>query len=362
MRIDEIDKNLFIQTDITEPDIVWLDVKNAPFVISGIIYDEEQGVFVRMPQKIADQVSHSVGYLNSCTAGGRVRFRTNSEFIGIHAITNCSCGFIMPHMTLACKSGFDMYRKKEDDSRMYFYHSYIPNALDYTGEYSLPFETDGAMADYVMNFPLYDGIKELYIALKKDAVIEAPTPYKHNLPVVFYGNSVTQGGCASRPGNCYQGFLSRWLDMDYINLGFSGSGRGEAEIIQYIADLEMSVFVADYDKNAPDIEHLRKTHLPMYRIIREKQPNVPIVFMSSTQLKLLPEEHIPRREVILETYRTALSEGDKNVYFLDGEFVYGEEEWDACTVDDGHPNDLGFIRIASYMRTVLEPLLSKDGV
>ena len=82
MRIDEIDKNLLIQTDITEPDIVWLNVKNAPFVISGITYDEEQGVFVRMPQKIADQVSHSVGYLNSCTAGGRVRFPLipNSSF------------------------------------------------------------------------------------------------------------------------------------------------------------------------------------------------------------------------------------------------------------------------------------------
>lgn len=343
MKIEEIDKNLLVNTDITEPDIVWMNIRQAPFVISGITYDEKRGYYTRMPQSIAEQVSEGVAYLNSNTAGGRVRFRTNSEFIGIHAVMNNNA--LMPHITLVGQSGFDLYRKKDGECSEIFYHSFIPPMGMRTG-YSAPFDTDGALGDYTLNFPLYDGVKELYIALKKDAVILEPAPYSQPVPVVYYGSSITQGGCASRPGNSYQAIISRRLDTDYINLGFSGSGKAEDLMVQYLAGLEMSIFVCDYDHNAPDAEYLEKTHLPLYRAVRSKHPGLPVIFLSAPDILIAPEKYAARREVIRKTYETALDEGDKNVYFIDGAELFDGDDWDSCTVDGTHPNDLGFYRMA----------------
>lgn len=354
MKIEEIDSNLIVETDITEPDIVWLDAKKLPFVISGIRYDEEQKCYVRMPQKIADQVSAGVAGLNHHTAGGRVRFRTNSSFIGIRAVMNtCS---LMPHITLLGQSGFDLYRKKEGESKEIFYHSFMPPMGMQSG-YSSPFATDGALADYTINFPLYDGVRELYIALKRDAIILEPEPYRHTVPVVYYGSSITQGGCASRPGNSYQAILSRRLHTDYVNLGFSGSCKAEECMAQYLAGLTMSVFVCDYDHNAPTQEHLQATHLPLYRTIRAAQPSLPILLISAPNMLLMPEGFRKRRDIIKETYETALAEGDRNVYFIDGAELFAGEEWDGCTVDGTHPNDLGFCRMALRIEKELKPLL-----
>ena len=117
-------------------------------------------------------------------------------------------------------------------------------------------------------------------------------------------------------------------------------------MVQYLADLKMSIFVCDYDHNAPDAEYLKKTHMPLYRAVRAKQPELPIIFVSSPDILQSPECFIPRREVIRETYQTALEEGDKNVYFIDGAELFAGEDWDSCTVDGCHPNDLGFYRMA----------------
>lgn len=103
--------------------------------------------------------------------------------------------------------------------------------------------------------------------------------YAVKKPVVYYGSSITQGACASRPGNCYESILSRRLDCDYINLGFSGSAKGEDAIVDYIIGLDMSVFVMDYDYNAPTPEHLEKTHSKMFKAIRAEHPTLPIIIM-----------------------------------------------------------------------------------
>lgn len=354
MKMEEIDKNLLVETGITEPDIVWLNVRQAPFVICGIIYDETYGCYTRMSQKVAKQVSEKVGCLNFQTAGGRVRFCTDSPFIGIHAVMENNKP--MSHVTFLAQSGFDLYRKKADDCSEKFCHSFIP-PINMCSGYSSAFYTDGVSAEYTLNFPLFDGVKELYIALKKDASLLEATPYKHSVPIVYYGSSITQAACASRPGNSYQAIISRRLDTDYINLGFAGNCKAEAMMIQYLANLKMSVFVCDYDHNTPDAEYLQKTHLPLYRSIRAKQPNLPIVFLSAPTIIANMEEYAARREIIRESYREALNEGDENVYFIDGAELFAGEDWDSCTIDGVHPNDLGFYRMAMRIEKELGSLL-----
>lgn len=354
MRIEDLDRNLKVETDITEPELVWFDVLQTPFEVSGVFYDPEQECYVRMPQRTADSVSEGVSYLARNTAGGRVRFRTNSTFIGIRAVMENNV--LMPHITLAGQSGFDCYRTVNGTS--VYYNTFMPKMGMKTG-YSSPLTTDGADAEYCINFPLYDGVKHLYIALKQGADFSAPQAYAHEKPVVFYGSSITQGGCASRPGNSYQAILSRRLNTDFVNLGFSGSCKAEPEMAKYLASLEMSVLVLDYDHNAPSAQYLRETHLPLFRTIRRAQPALPIILISSPDIRLRQGHWLERRKVVRNTYETALAEGDRNVYFIDGETLFGGEDWDCCTVDGCHPNDLGFYRMARRIEESLAPLLNE---
>jgi len=356
MRIEEIDKNLKVETNITEPDIVWLNALEAPFSLHGVFYDKEQGCFVRMPQKVADTVSSGVAHLNHNTAGGRIRFRTNSSFIGIRAVQKVNR--LMPHITLAGQSGFDLYRKNDVGKEIY-YKTFMP-PIEMTEGYSSPVKTDGKETEYTINFPLYDNVQELYIALKKDAIIEAPAPYAVEKPIVYYGSSITQGGCASRPGNSYQAMISRRLDADHVNLGFSGSGHAEKEIVDYLAELckNASAFVCNYDWNAGTEEYLEKTHLPLYRRVREENPNLPILFLSEPEIVLNPTRMLPRLEIIRKTYLTAKAEGDEKVWFLPGNKIYEGDHWDACTVDGCHPNDFGFYRMAVAIEAYLKEMLN----
>lgn len=350
MNISEIDQNLKVETDINETDIVWLDVKKAPFAICGICYDGNLGRYTRMPQGTAERVSPGVAELNFHTAGGRVRFRTNSSFIGIRAVMETNG--LMPHITLAGQSGFDLYRRKDGEDREIFCHTFMPPMGMRTG-YSSSFAADGQMADYTIHFPLYDGVKEFYIALKKDAVLLEAESYQGTAPVVYYGSSITQGGCASRPGNSYQAMISRRMNQDHINLGFSGNGKAEPVMRQYLAGLTMSAFVCDYDHNAPDADHLQKTHLLLYREIRAVHPDIPYIMISAPDILRDPGTYKKRRDVICQSYQTALEEGDSNVYFIDGAELFAGEDWDACTVDGTHPNDLGFFRMAQRIETEL---------
>lgn len=110
--------------------------------------------------------------------------------------------------------------------------------------------------------------------------IGKPTPYSIEKPIVFYGSSITQGGCASRPGNSYTHIICRWLDANMVNLGFSGNAKGEPEMAELISQIDMGALVMDYDHNAPDAEYLLNTHENFFKIIRSNHPYLPVIFVS----------------------------------------------------------------------------------
>ncbi|MFA6103489.1 MAG: SGNH/GDSL hydrolase family protein [Victivallaceae bacterium] len=177
-----------------------------------------------------------------------------------------------------------------------------------------------------------------------------------NNPVLFYGSSITHGGCATRTGNNYAAMLCRAVDAPLINLGFSGSGCGEIAIARAVADLKLSAVVMDYDHNAPSVNHLARTHESFFRALREKQPELPVIIMSKCDFKGTKDE-IKRREVIRKTYENAVKAGDKKVWFIDGETLFGSENRDACGC---HPNDLGFYRIYRAVLPVLQLALKQQ--
>lgn len=358
MKVYELDKKINIASDFDNKDIIWLDIKNAPFQISGVFYDECQKQYVRMPQDVANSVKSEVRYLNRQTAGGRVRFKTNSKFIAIHAVMTDGEA---THVNVS-HSCFDLQRKNPnfDYLKEYtFCNSFAPPSYlncSFSSSFLCP---EGYLEDYAIHFPTQNSVYELYIALDKDADIFEPTPYLHKLPIVYYGSSITQGAGSSRPANTYQAIISKHLDTDYINLGFAGNAKGEQEIARYIASLQMSIFVCDYDHNAPNAEHLYKTHLPFYRTVRNANPDLPIIFITAPNTMPWYTWYQSRRDAIYNTYETAIKEGDKNVYFIDGDTLFGDIDKDLCTVDTCHPTDLGIYRMAMQIEKVMSPLLNK---
>ncbi len=346
-KIEQVDKNFKIETKIDKADVVFHNVLENPFKIHGIFY--ENGKFRRMPEKVAKSVSEEVETLHSNTAGGRLRFKTDSSYVAIKA-------FVEPigqlrNMTIAGTTGFDLYVKENEKDT--YYGSYIPPCdVGDSFEGVVDFASSG-MKEIIINFPVFSNVTKLYIGLSKDSKVEEASPYKNEKPVVFYGSSITQGGCASRPGNIYPAIISRELDLDFINLGFSGSAKGEKEISEYIKNLDMSVFIYDYDHNAPDVEHLEKTHEEMFLDVRNQNEELPIILMTRPKLySLLDDSEKERFEIIKRTYENARHRGDKNVYFISGDRLMSLAQSEGI-VDNCHPNDFGFYSMADAVIEVM---------
>ena len=339
--ISKIDDNFTIETKIDKKDIEFYKIDEAPFKVYGVF--KENGKYRRMPECVAKSVSEGVYALHSNTAGGRVRFVTDSNYIAIH--TKMDGVRKMSHFALTGSIGFDLYADNQ------YVKSFVPPFNIENGyEGIIEFE-ESTQRQITINFPLYSNVNELYIGLKNGSLLQEAEPYNNEKPIVYYGSSITQGGCASRPGMSYQAIISRTFNCDYINLGFSGNAKAEDEMIEYIKNLDMSLFVYDYDHNAPSVEHLRKTHEKMFKSIRDKHPLLPVIMMSRPKHFLTAEEKI-RRNIIETTYRDAVLSGDENVYFLDGEALT-ELCKDSGTVDNCHPTDFGFASMAKALTDVI---------
>ena len=351
MRItEEVDANFIVNTEINKPDIVFHDVRSAPFRVYGLFY--ENGKFCRLPESVAKAVNHGVHFLHCVSAGGRVRFRTDSPYVAIHVETDETRR--KDQFPLTATAGFDLY-VREGQTEIYT-NTFRP-PLDFTDGYEGVITLGGKeLREITINMPLYTTVKRLLIGLAESAVVEAPTPYALETPVVYYGSSITQGACASRPGNTYESMISRRLNCNFINLGFAGNALAEDEIAEYIKGLNMSVFVYDYDHNAPNPQYLRATHEKMFQTIRSALKDLPIVILSRPHPRLTADGQ-ERLAIIKATYENAVAAGDRNVYFIPGTELVKYSGHDGL-VDNCHPTDLGFASFAKVLGDLLETILT----
>lgn len=365
-KLSEIDKNF--QADVIKAqDVRFYNCLTEPFEIRGLYKPHETERFTRLPEYFekSDKVNEGVRTLMFNTAGARVRFVTNSPYVAI--VADVPFKAQMQHMPGTCEFGFDMYAADAEDRKNSFYKkTFVPNGLSKeNSRFDGFFEFDDAkMREITINFPLYSDVNELFIGLKENCVIKRAPAYTIDTPVVFYGSSITQGGCASRPGTVYSALVSKWLDCDHINLGFSGSDLGEAEIAEYIKTIPMSAFVYAYGANAPTLQHYEETYYPFYEIIRKENPELPILMMSTPTCFGIKSERIKksrtqRRAVVMKSYLKAMDTGDENVYFIDGFASLGNVEATEATVDGGHPSDLGFYNMAKSVYSALRYILKK---
>ena len=341
MNIQDIDKNFQLDNSVRKDGMIQYTIPHKNFDLYGVYYNPEDNRFWRMDKAVTEQIHANVTMLAQHTAGGRLRFSTDSNKLDL--AVEYETLWAVPHMTLTGSSGFMLLEELEDgQTKLVQMFAPWPGQKDgYTLTATL---NGGKMKNYILWFPLYNQVTKLVIGLEENATVASGRKYRDIKPILYYGSSITQGAAASRPDNCYQALISKWNNIDFINLGFSGHAKGEDEMVDYLTTFDCSLFVCDYDHNAPDAEHLKKTHYRLYERYRKVRPDTPILFLTSPSDRF--EKEPERRKVIRQTYEKAKKLGDNDVYFIDGKNLFGKIDRVNCTVDGVHPTDLGFYRIA----------------
>ena len=328
-------------------------INESPIKVYGIPFFDKTKKLTRLPDELIEKLPN-LDFLGRRVPGGRVCFRTNSENINIK----------VKFKTLSVDIGMAIYACQsisvfvgEKTSSKFLGIAPVPN-YD-VKEINGNFKKSSEMEDVTILLPRNEILDTVEIFIDDNAEICPPTPYKYEKPILYYGSSITEGGISCNLANAYNAIISRHLDVDYINLGFSGNAKGELDMADYINTIDASIFVYDYDHNAPTKEHLEKTHEPFFLRIREKQPSIPILMMSRPYA-VYGDDEKARREIVRRTYENALARGDKNVYFIDGEEAFREcEDRELCFIDTIHPNDYGFHLMARKIEPVIKAILEK---
>ena len=345
----------------------WIDGRDLP--LEGKWDYGTAKYYVRLPDGMSTNINKGVREMRYNTSGMQFRFRTDSDFLIVKFSTfNESDG--MYHMSELAVSGWDAYLFDDELGEWRFVtssHRSKKQRLEFEGSKRLyrikRFDWVPGKA-CIINLPLYNGIGDFQLGIAAGAKIEPLGPRASGVakPVVFYGTSITHGGCASRPGMSFVNILGRRLDVPVINLGFSGSGRMEYELSDIIAKIDASCYVLDCFWNM-DAKMCAKNYEPFIRRLRELRPDVPIVMAGGCNVYLpgktvLHTEHrrwTDESALIRELYAKLAGEGWQKLYYLDCAGMFsGNGEG---TVDGVHPNDVGMAEMAEcYGRAVREAL------
>ena len=328
----------------------WISPNDPRFEIRGLPWlTENKGELIRLPYRLKAELPPAVWNLGESPSGARIRFRSNSARLAIKLAYPSAPN--MTNMHAFGQTGVDLYINGS-------YHSTAIAPKDAT--YDKPVEhvffenLDRQDRELTLYLPLYKPVKVLGISVDSDAKITRSPAFANDRPVVFYGTSITQGGCASRPGMSYQAILSRKLNLDFVNLGFSGNGKGEPAVAKMVAEIDASAFVLDFSQNNPNVESLREVYEPFLTTIRTKHPTTPIIAITAITASRESERLAQMRQHIRDVVNRKISAGDRHLTLVEGPSLLGSNRLDGL-VDGVHPNDLGF----QWMADGLAPILAK---
>ena len=315
--------------------------------LSGQAWSELEHPYDRLPAKAKDVVRAPVWRLGTNSAGLSVHFKTNSR--KIWAKWTVRYDNSMWHMTECGIKGVDLYM---DDSGIWRYAGSGSPGSGKANEREILKGLDGEMHHFHMNLPLYDGIDTLWIGVEEGSVLESSS-ILNGKPIVIYGTSIQQGGCASRPGMAASNIISRQLNREVINLGFSGNGRMEMELAELIAEIDASAYVFDCLPNLHNLDVIYPLHMEFIPYIRSEYPDTPIFLVeTATTVKSAIiakdlEQLNRQNEELRKAFKALKSEGIKKLYLISGEDLIGTDQ--EGTVDGVHYTDLGFKRYADKL-------------
>lgn len=334
--------------------IKWHDA--AGLTVEGRGWTDTKDFYNRLPAKAKSIVIGSVWDLSTNSAGIAIRFLTDAT--GIHARWKLtSSNLSMNHMAATGMSGLDLYVRYEGQWRWLA----VGRPTGQENEVTLISGLPAGKREYALYLPLYNGVTSVEIGVPKGCTIETAPPRTRDIkPVVFYGTSITQGGCATRPGMAYPAIVGRRLDVPTVNLGFSGNGRGEHEVSDLLAELDPSVYVIDAMPNmAPDTVDDRIRY--MLKTIHAKHPDTPVVivehpiFTSAFNAARGREASAAWNSILTQIYKDNAKDWGGRLHYVKCDKLMGSDG--EATVDGVHPTDVGFLRMADVLTPVIKKAL-----
>lgn len=329
------------------------------FPLYGKISDETNSRYERLPSRLEGVSRDPVWYLGRNSAGLYIRFRSNST--SIHARWESMFNNSMTHMTDTGTKGLDLYALVDGEWR----HVCSAQPQGKKSERKIISNMDPVEREYMLYLSLYDGVKSLEIGVDEGASLDQPAVGRpsREKPVVMYGTSILQGGCANRPGMAHTNILGRCLDREVINLGFSGNALLDMEIAELMASVEdPGLYVLDYVPNA-SAEAIAEVGEDFFRIIRNAHPDVPVVFIEDVIFPTtmydnrLLDEVTRKNEAQKMLYDRLKKSGQKKIYYIPAEGMIGDDG--EATVDGIHFTDLGAMRYVDHVLPVIRKALRR---
>lgn len=306
--------------------------------------------FDRFPGSAKDQVTSNVWSLSRDSAGMMARFETDSPSIHVHYHL-MDGNLAMPHMPATGVSGVDLYAR-DAEGHWRWVQVARPAAQEVKAE--LVKDLAPGLREYALYLPLYNGVDSLSIGVEQGSKFTGLAP--RDKPIVFYGTSITHGACASRPGMVHTAILGRWFDRPVVNLGFSGNGRMDAAVGEYMKQIDAAAYVIDCLPNMQPDQVTAKC-VPLVKQLRAAQPDTPIVLVEdrrNTNDWILPARqqfHTENHAALRAAYEELKSQGVEHLSYIAGDHLYGDDSEGAT--DGSHANDLGFMRQAKVFEPVL---------
>lgn len=351
----------------------WSNPQSAEFnVIEGQAWPKEvKSPYDRLPERAEKDVRKAVWDLSRQAAGLMIRFRSNAQNVKVRYTVGGPHAF--PHMQATGVSGVDLYAVSSDGDMLWSAGKYsFKDTISYDFQDLNPNDKYHKLGrEYRLYLPLYNSVNWLEIGVPDGATFSY-LPVRPEKPIVAYGTSIMQGACASRPGMAWTSILSRKLDRQIINLGFSGNGRLEKEVNDLVAEVDASLYILDCLPNltirtGPDYtmtaEEVKKRLIDAVHTIRQKHPTTPIVLaghpgctdgaINPNRLSYCQQAN----KALEEAYASLQGEGAKEVYMIASEdFEQGIE----TMVDGTHPTDLGMMLYAEGYEKHLRKILHQE--
>ncbi|MDA8744611.1 SGNH/GDSL hydrolase family protein [Rubripirellula amarantea] len=334
----------------------WHDV--TQWGVEGRILDDQERErwFDRLPQSAEKSVTSNVWNLSRDSAGMMTRFKTDATAIHVHYKLRKS-NLAMPHMPATGVSGIDLYARDTDGTWKWV-------QVTKPASQEVKAEIISGLApgerEYAAYLPLYNGVEFMSIGVEQGSKFEGLAAREK--PIVFYGTSITHGACASRPGMVHTAILGRRLDHPVANLGFSGNGRMDLEVSDYLVQVDAAAYVIDCLPNMgpSDVE---KKCVPLVKQIRAAKPNTPIILVEDRRktndwiIPAIAKFHTKNHAALRTAYESLLNDGVTGLHYIPGDHLYGDDTEGAT--DSSHANDLGFMRQAEIFEPVLREALDQ---
>lgn len=341
--------NLCAQTDWYNP------LEDISLPVQGRGWNAEIGkVYSRLPLRAKEKVRKPVWDLSQESAGLYVKFHTNAPNIQIKY--KVSGGLSMPHMPVTGVSGVDLYTTDADGNQYWCAGRYgFNDTISYSYENLTYRNPHNKGNEYCLYFPLYNKVEYLQIGVPAGDRFEF-VPASLEKPIVVYGTSIAQGACASRPGMAWTNILQRKLDTPVINLGFSGNGQLDEEVLELIAELDASLFVIDCMPNMTGerVQLIKDRTEKAVRLIRSKR-KAPILLVEHDgymgyKASMKKEKEFKDANKQLQAAYHSLKDEVEGLYYMTFEELGLSMD---SQVDGVHATDLGMQQYAdAYSRKI----------